>query len=179
MRLESEPWPHLECDEFLPHRMALEIARNWPQDGFQYLRHSDITRADGTSLRRYQPLERCFPAAARFLREYSFPLNIETADLFAFAFLVEDSPGYRIRSHTDCAGKVISCQIYLAHDDEHPELGVVLHSRDRSVKRQIPYRFNYGYAFKVSANSWHRVERAEYSRRSIQFIYYSMANPHI
>lgn len=179
MRLESEPWPHLESDEFLPRQMALDVARSWPQDGFRYLRHSDIAQPDGTSLRRCQSLDDRFPHVAEYLRALNLPLGIETAELFPFVFLVEDSPGYRIRSHTDCAGKVISCQVYLAQDDEHPELGVVLHNRDRTVKRQIPYRFNYGYAFQVSAHSWHRVEKAEHVRRSIQLIYYSTPNPNL
>lgn len=98
-------------------------------------------------------------------------LDVYNGTLYPQALLVEDLPGYRIRRHTDCAGKVISSQVYLAEDDGHESQGVTLEDK------QIPYRFNYGYAFKVTKGSWHRVMKSETRRRSIQLIYYSMPNP--
>jgi len=131
---------------------------------------------DGTSLRRCR--EFYAPGFNELGEALAERLGV-TGTLYPFAWLIEDSPGYRIRSHTDCAGKVITCQVYLAEDDCHEDHGVVLHTRDRKVRRQIPYRFNFGYAFKVTANSWHRVERATACRRSLQLIYYSVPNPNV
>jgi hypothetical protein len=178
-RFCETPWPHLEFDQFLPPYDAREIAERWPADGFLWLMHSDIAKPDGTSLRRYQFLDASFPEiAGRLLSEKTKRalmdrLSVETVELYPIALLVEDQPGYRIRRHTDCAGKVISAQCYLAENENHIDQGACFEGK------QMPYRFNTGYAFKVTRGSWHRVNKSETRRRSIQLIYYSMPNPTI
>src|SRR5690349_710411 len=154
-----KPWPHLEFDEFLAHDEAACIARSWPAQGFQWLRHSDIAKADGTSLRRVQPLSRAFGDIAERLCSSEVEsalchrLGVTAQPLYPIAQLVEDLPGYWIRRHTDCAGKVISAQVYLAEDDQHERQGACFEDK------QMPYLFNHGYAFKVTKSSWHRVNR--------------------
>jgi len=178
-RFCEKPWPHLEFDEFLRPEDAAHIASNWPVDGFQWLRHSDIAQADGTSLRRVQPLSRAFSDIAERLcsPEVEFALRrrlgVDMRTLYPIAQLVEDLPGYWIRRHTDCAGKVISAQVYLAEDDQHPTQGACFE------EKQMPYLFNHGYAFKVTNHSWHRVRRSATRRRSVQLIYYSIPNPRV
>jgi hypothetical protein len=176
-RLCTKPWPHLEFDEFLPSADAARISEQWPTTGYMWLRHSDIAKADGTSLRRYQPLDLAFPDIAERLKSaetrnaFRARLSVDDAALHPVALLVEDLPGYWIRRHTDCAGKVISAQCYLAEDDQHETQGACFE------EKQIPYRFNHGYAFKVTRGSWHRVRRSPARRRSIQLIYYSTPEP--
>jgi hypothetical protein len=176
-RFCEKPWPHLQFDAFLPAEDASQIASQWPTTGYMWLRHSDIVQPDGTSLRRYQPLQRCFPAIAERLksaetqRAFRERLGVEVSELYPVALLVEDLPGYWIRRHTDCAGKVISAQCYLAEDDQHQLQGA------RFETKQMPYLFNNGYAFKVTKASWHRVHRSSTRRRSIQLIYYSTPEP--
>lgn len=172
----EQPWPHLELAEFLAPADAMHIAQNWPSDGYTWLRHSDILKDDGTSLRKYQPLADAFPEiAARVTAESvqdAFKQRLGVfGELYPFALLVEDLPGYRIRRHTDCAGKVISAQCYLAEDGEPESQGVCLEGK------QIPYRFNHGYAFKVTRSSWHRVTKSAGRRRSVQLIYYNTPTP--
>jgi len=145
------------------------------------LKHSDSKLPDGTSRRKYQPLAERFPAIAEalldgeVLKAFRKRLNA-IGELYPVAILVEDSPGYWIRKHTDCAGKVISAQCYFAEDDAHETQGVRLEGK---ADKQIPYRFNHGYAFKVTSNSWHRVRPSETRRRSLQLIYYNTPNPKI
>lgn len=145
-------------------------------DGWNWLKHSDSVLPDGTSRRKYQPVADRFPAIAENLlsEEVSSAFKERLCifrELHPVAILVEDSPGYWIRRHTDCAGKVISAQCYLAEDDAHEHQGVELEGK------QIPYRFNHGYAFKVTSGSWHRVRRSETGRRSIQLTYYNTKTP--
>lgn len=181
----ESPWPHLDFDQFLADQDALYIASRWPETGYSWLRHSDILKDDGTALRRYQPLEQVFPEIAARLKSpelqqtLSDMLGVTETPIFPIALLVEDAPGYRIRRHTDCAGKVITCQVYLADDDSHLEQGVVLQDRASERTKQIPYAFNRGYAFKVTDHSWHRVHRSQTVRKSIQLLYYSTQNPRI
>ena len=176
-RASSEPWPHIELSGFLD-----ETIGEWPIEGFTWLKHSDIVKPDGTSLRKYWFLADVFPNIAKQLLskelEQAFKEKFGlTGDLYPQALLIEDLPGYKIRRHTDCAGKVITCQIYFAEDEEHHDQGVILQDRDGFVRKQIPYSFNSGYAFKVTKYSWHRVLESKTRRRSIQLIYYSVPNP--
>lgn len=176
--IESEPWPHIEFANAFPDTPI------WPTNGHRWLRHSDIAKPDGTSLRKYWFLAEMYPALAAELlsddlqKVFKEKLGV-IGDLFPQALLIEDLPGYKIRRHTDCAGKVITCQIYFAEDSEHESQGVILQDRDGFVRKQIPYRFNHGYAFKVTTHSWHRVLESKTLRRSIQLIYYSMPNPRL
>lgn len=176
-RLCEKPWAHLEFDEFLPAEDAMQVAIRWPTAGYEWLRHSDIVKPDGTSLRRYQPLKQCFPdldarlKSAETQRAFCERLGVDAPELYPVALLVEDLPGYRIRRHTDCAGKVISAQCYLAEDGAAETQGA------RFEEKQMPYRFNHGYAFKVTRGSWHRVNPSSAWRRSIQLIYYSTPEP--
>lgn len=173
----ESPWEHLEFDEFLLPEHAECIAQNWPTTGFEWLRHSDIAKDDGTSLRKVQPVELRFPVIAIGLKAPSVMaalctrLGVTKAPLYPMALLVEDLPGYRIRRHTDCAGKVVSSQVYLADRGADESLGVCFESK------QIPYRFNHGYAFKVTKGSWHRVNKSGAVRKSIQLIYYDTPTP--
>lgn len=181
----DSPWPHLEFEQFLADDEARYIASRWPVTGYSWLRHSDIMKDDGTSLRRYQPLEHAFPQIAERLKSPELQralidrLGVEEAQIYPTALLVEDAHGYRIRRHTDCAGKVITCQVYLADDDSHLEQGVVLQDRSGERTKQIQYGFNRGYAFKVTDHSWHRVHRSQTVRKSIQLLYYSTPTPRI
>lgn len=170
------PWPHLEFFDFLTD--ATEVVAGWPKDGWRWLRHSDVVRPDGTSLRRYQPVAERFPAVAAelFAREDELRIAFDVyGPLYPQALLIEDAPGYRIRRHTDCAGKVISAQVYLGNDAE----GVILQTRDGVLTKQIPYRVHHGYAFKVTDQSWHRVAVSKVVRRSIQLIFYDTPTPRI
>lgn len=169
-----EPWPHLELDEFLKDAQVL---KDWPIDNWKPVKHSDSRLADGTYRRKYQPVAIGFPVIAKQL------LSDETKQFFCDAFnvsqelypvanLIEDAPGYWIRLHPDCDGKVITCQIYLADDDIHQTQGVILQTLNAKKVKQIPYLFNKGYAFKVSKSSWHRVRPCPSVRKSLQLIYY-------
>lgn len=178
--VHDKPWPHLEFNEFLDQHYAEHVSTHWPVDGWQWLKHSDAVRPDGTSLRRYQNLRDAFPGlwcellsprGTNYLRE---KLGVDDGLLYPQALLVEDAPGYWIRKHTDCAGKVISAQCYFPDDGAPETQGVVL-----EPDWQIPYRFNYGYAFKVSGHSWHRVRPSPMRRRSLQLIYYDTPTPRI
>lgn len=178
-----DPWPHVEFDAFLPPAMAQAISDDWPADGFEWLRHSDIRQPDGTALRKFQHLERRFPEASTLLKssiietEFRNLTQVDDRPLFPIALLVEDLPGYWIRRHTDCAGKVISAQVYLPDRQSDESMGVKFHDRLGGSQKQIPYRFNHGYAFKVTGGSWHRVTKCDAPRRSLQLIFYSTPNP--
>jgi len=174
LKLESRPWPHLRLEGILTAD-ELERLAQWPTDGWQWLRHSDIVRPDGTSLRKWQMLDGRFPDIARRLESLEPTLRemlgVDAGRLYPHSILVEDLPGYRIRTHTDCDDKVITCQIYLAEDELHEQQGAVL--KGNGVDVQMPYLMNHGYAFKVGKNTWHRVNRSEAGRRSIQVLFYS------
>ena len=181
----DSPWPHLDFEQFLLNEDARYIVSQWPATGYSWLRHSDIMKDDGTSLRRYQSLDQAFPEISERLKSHELQrtlsgrLGVTETQIYPIALLVEDAPGYRIRRHTDCAGKVISCQVYLADDDSHLEQGVVLQDRSGERTKQMPYAFNRGYAFKVTDHSWHRVHRSQTVRKSIQLLYYSTPTPRI
>lgn len=179
----ESPWPHIEVAGMLGD-LSIELRYRWPTDGFTWLKHSDITHENGTSLRRYWRLRDVFPAIAEQINtqdvEDAFREKFGvTGELFPQALLIEDAPGYKIRRHTDCAGKVITCQVYLADDHKHLDNGVLLQTRDGDSAKRIPYLFDHGYAFKVTNHSWHRVHNATVTRRSLQLIYYSTPAPHI
>lgn len=180
MRFCEAPWPHLEIDEFLPPEIAQHIAENWPTQGWSWLKHSDVVRPDGTSLRRYQPLAQHFQAfTAQAISDIEGCLKSffrPAVPIYPLALLVEDAPGYWIRRHTDCAGKVISAQCYFASPGDDESRGVKL---EGDKTKQIPYRFNHGYAFRVTKGSWHRVTRSSGVRKSLQLIYYDTPAPNL
>jgi len=180
--LIEDPWPHLELPQFLDDEDAREIASKWPTTGFSWLRHSDVAQPDGTSLRKIQHLSALFPEIDARIRsdavkdEFSDALEVD-GKLYPICLLVEDLPGYKIRRHTDCAGKVITSQVYLADDESAHDRGVVLQTLDGKNWKRIPYSFNHGYAFKVTRCSWHRVAASSGVRKSLQLIYYDTPTP--
>jgi hypothetical protein len=175
----EQPWTHLEIPDFLPADALAELESGWPDVGWQSQRH------DGAALRKYQCVEDRFQSLAKALK--SAPLEAAFRErlgvycaLYPVAHLVEDAPGYKIRPHTDCAGKVITCQLYLAGSGDDETQGVILQTHGTGgVAKQIPYRRNHGYAFKVTDRSWHRVAQCAGRRRSLQLLYYATPNPAI
>ena len=166
-RIVADPWQHLEIDDALLDPRAVLDA--WPVDGWQ----------DGRLCRKFQRV-----ANASLLDEllsigagFRCMLGLEQPELYPVALLVHDACDYRIRPHRDCAGKVLSSQIYLAEGVGHEDRGVTL--LGRRSRRQIPYSLNYGYAFAVSKHSWHEVKPCDGERKSIQLIYYDTPTPQL
>lgn len=171
----DNPWPHIEFEEFLAPEIAQYFSDHWPASGWTWLKHSDVVQPDGTSLRKYQRLEDVFPGYDHI--RLGLSRFFDVSGLYLQSLLIEDSPGYFIRRHTDCAGKVVSAQVYFPDKDAPETQGVILCDRLGGSAKQIPYRFNHGYAFKVTDHSWHKVAKAVTRRRSLQLIYYDTPNP--
>lgn len=90
------------------------------------------------------------------------------------AMLVRDEVGYALGPHTDSRTKLVSCLIYLANDDLHPDLGTALYRpKQRGFTclggphydfdgferiRVQPYLPNSLFAFVKTRTSFHGVE---------------------
>ena len=92
--------------------------------------------------------------------------------------LLRDLGGYKISVHTDTFRKAITTQYYLPSDDSQIHLGTSLHTGEReeySKFKTLDFLPNTGYAFPVSPESWHSVQKMDSSnspRNSLMVIYY-------
>ena len=94
------------------------------------------------------------------------------------AMLLRDLGGYKISIHTDSPRKAITTQYYLPKSDSQTNLGTTFHSKmDGGFQevRRMDFAPNTGYAFPVTADSWHGVGQMRDSdgeRNTIMLIYY-------
>jgi hypothetical protein len=108
-------------------------------------------------------------------RKLQVPASVEAT---ARPLLVRDTDGYKINPHPDTPKKVVTVQFYLPADDSRPHLGTELYRRDGqsfTAVNQVPFRPHYGYAFRVTKESWHGVPRRDLSagaRDSLMVLYY-------
>lgn len=92
--------------------------------------------------------------------------------------LLRDLGGYKISVHTDTLRKAITTQYYLPSDKSQIHLGTSLHNGKRegySKFKNLDFLPNTGYAFPVSSESWHSVQKMDSSdkpRNSLMVIYY-------
>ena len=110
---------------------------------------------------------------------------------FPRPLLVRDLPGYWIEPHPDTQAKIVTMQLYLAHDDAQAGLGTTIYRlRWRKLWRlwspgsalepfkTFAFRPNTGYAFAVGRISWHGREKISDDagvRNSLMHIYYREA----
>jgi hypothetical protein len=96
------------------------------------------------------------------------------------AMLLRDLGGYKISAHSDTFRKAITTQYYLPGDYSQLHLGTAFHTKDPdacgfSKVKTLKFARNTGYAFPVTAESWHSVEPMKDSdgeRNSLMLIYY-------
>lgn len=103
---------------------------------------------------------------------------------------VEDRTGYRLLPHTDAARKAVTLLIYLAEEDDNPDLGTEIyipreaaypdrgpnaarHRRENFLcVTRVPFRPNQGLAFPPAGNTYHgvgEVSEGRTLRRLVQF----------
>ncbi|MEA3187796.1 MAG: hypothetical protein QOD99_1626 [Chthoniobacter sp.] len=100
------------------------------------------------------------------------------------AMLLRDLGGYKISIHCDSFRKAVTTQYYLPAATTQTHIGTAFHTRDAignftQVKR-LEFAPNTGYAFPVTAESWHSVEQmtsADGERNSLMVIYYIDQGP--
>jgi len=105
---------------------------------------------------------------------------IRNAHLRPVAMLLRDLGGYKISIHSDTFRKAITTQYYLPTDDSQLHLGTAFHTKQPgacgfSKVKTLEFARNTGYAFPVTAESWHNVEPmkdSEGERNSLMLIYY-------
>ncbi|MCE9543521.1 MAG: DUF3876 domain-containing protein [Verrucomicrobia bacterium] len=169
------------------------------------IRHKDAILPDGTSARRKLELRparlRSLPAQQRevlsaiasafssseveaaFRIAFRDSLNKrfgdpETVKFKPAVMLLRDLGGYKISVHTDTFRKAITTQYYLPSDDSQIHLGTSLHAGEGekySKFKTLDFLPNTGYAFPVSPESWHSVQKMDSSdrpRNSLMVIYY-------
>lgn len=95
------------------------------------------------------------------------------------AMLLRDLGGYKISIHSDSLRKAITTQYYLPGNASQAHLGTAFHRKaaDGSFIKATTLEFapNSGYAFAVTASSWHGVEQmtdTDGERNSLMLIYY-------
>ena len=105
---------------------------------------------------------------------------IRDAKLRPVAMLLRDLGGYKISIHSDTFRKAITTQYYLPVDDSQLHLGTAFHTKNTrecgfSKVKALDFSRNTGYAFPVTAESWHSVEPMKDSdgeRNSLMLTYY-------
>lgn len=169
------------------------------------IRHEDAILSDGTSARRKLELrparlqrlprrqrEVLSAVAAAFSSSEaevafrsafheSLKHRFEDPDRVKFkpaVMLLRDLGGYKISVHTDSLRKAITTQYYLPSDDSQIHLGTSLHAGEGegySKFKTLDFLPNTGYAFPVSSESWHSVQKmisSDRPRNSLMVIYY-------
>ena len=81
--------------------------------------------------------------------------------------LLRDLTGYKIRPHQDIPLKLFTMQLYLPLQPGNEHLGTTFYRVGREGRRleravTLPFRPNSGYAFAVTADSWHGVDRISF-----------------
>jgi len=125
-------------------------------------------------------LQHAFSARFRTALEQRFDRPIPEMPLRPVAMLLRDLGGYKISIHSDSLRKAITTQYYLPANEAQVHLGTVLHTKDRATGqfekiKSLRFLPNTGYAFPVTAESWHSVEQMSNSdgeRNSLMLIYY-------
>ena len=110
---------------------------------------------------------------------------IGRAKMRPVAMLLRDFGGYKISIHSDSFRKAITTQYYLPADESQVHLGTTFHTRDPgtgefSKAKTLEFARNTGYAFPVTAESWHSVEPMKDSdgeRNSLMLTYYVRQGP--
>ena len=178
----NEPWRHIEIENALPDAAIADLCKRWPHDGWRELEHPDQLMDDGHYRRRQQPLVRCFPALGwlasdEFRNDLFRWLQADAIECWPQALLIDDAPGYWIRPHPDAVTKILTLQIYLPDDGEHPEMGTTLMREDGSEPHTLAFVPNYGYAFRVAPHTWHAVSPCAHRRKSLQVTWYDSPDP--
>lgn len=109
-----------------------------------------------------------------------FDMPMPELPLRPVAMLLRDLGGYKISIHSDSLRKAITTQYYLPKDDSQVHLGTVLHTKDAASGafqkiKSLEFLPNTGYAFPVTADSWHSVEQmrdTDGERNTLMLIYY-------
>lgn len=169
------------------------------------LKHSDAVLPSGLSARRKLELRpaqlRHLPAPQRdfwkkigavfespelescFKNLFAWALDqraLRAVKLRPVAMLLRDLGGYKISIHSDTFRKAITTQYYLPANDSQLHLGTTFHTKDSisgefSKVETLKFARNTGYAFPVTADSWHSVEpmtNSDGERNSLMLIYY-------
>jgi hypothetical protein len=95
--------------------------------------------------------------------ERRFGAGYAKVGMFPIPVLTRDTPGYLITPHTDTQWKGITVQLYLPPDRSMPHIGTIFHQKladgTLAKERQMTFAPNSGYAFAVSGDTWHSVDR--------------------
>ena len=116
------------------------------------------------------------------LRE-RFPGGLNQVQLHPIPLLIRDLGGYKISIHCDSFRKAVTTQYYLPSNRSQIHLGTSFHAQGNGgpIKiKTLEFAPNTGYAFAVTANSWHSVEKmtsADGERNSLMLIYYIDQGP--
>lgn len=203
--LNPRPFNHLVLNRIFAEETFRGLVGRLPQVSlYAELRHKDAILPDGScarlefllteeNLRTLEgPCRRFWTDVADALRHprvkdafaTKFAVDIAGRSIPADArtslriSLLRDLPGYVIRPHQDAPRKLITAQFYLPADCSQVHLGTSLYRRVGGGLEKLvtlPFVPNTGYAFAVSPDSWHGVDRipaGEPPRNSLMLIWY-------
>jgi hypothetical protein len=122
---------------------------------------------------------------ASLMQAGRFPEGFDKVKLHPAPMLIRDLGGYKISVHCDSFRKAVTTQYYLPSTRSQVHLGTTFHTRDMETGefikvKSLEFAPNHGYAFAVTADSWHSVEQmtsADGERNSIMLIYYIDQGP--
>ncbi len=114
-----------------------------------------------------------------------FPEGFDKIKLHPAPMLIRDLGGYKISVHCDSFRKAVTTQYYLPSNLSQVHLGTTFHTKDKATGaftkvKSLKFAPKHGYAFAVTADSWHSVEQmtsADGERNSIMLIYYIDQGP--
>jgi len=188
--LYSEILENLPKDEFyrqLRHHDALLPDGRSARLKFDLL-PTNIDRLEGsqkTFWREFTKQMNCNQVNSAYADKFSKVLELVKGKpvgrikLNSFPVLFRDIAGYKISIHPDSRRKAITTQFYFPADESQAHLGTLLHEKlsDGSFDPGKTIRFapNSGYAFAVTPDSWHSVNKmnsGDRPRNSLMIIFY-------
>lgn len=181
-KLLNRPWPILLFQDFLTKeeaRAAAAEASALPLDAFEPFHRSGSLQPDGSYARHFKMLARGEGAVSEaFTRELFAQLGVKhEGPVFPEVALMRDLPGFFISPHPDKPEKLATLQLYLPADDSQKGLGTCFYSDEgRALALKLLFSPNTGYAFKVTKDSWHGVQRippGSAPRHSLLIVWYT------
>lgn len=118
-----------------------------------------------------------------------FEKPLKLSDFYVKMVITRDLDQYRIQIHPDTARKIVTMQFYLPPDDDHHDLGTIMHEKVPKEKRksknhddkykkirQMKFGKNRGYGFAVNEKSFHSVDLITlpkgYTRDSVMLVFH-------
>lgn len=171
LTLESQPWDHAECPNFLDRDNARLLASAFDQTDMKRYEKDQIDKpykfSNALLENEYPEIRENWQRMANFLQGETYCAALErltgqglngrrrTLNMWSYA------PGDLLGPHLDHPEKIVTQIFYLSEDwttREGGRLAILLNNSIESAIRHVPAEFGSSFIFLRSEKSWHAVE---------------------